>query len=327
MSNIIQVKFPPSLQLFQSDKIDASQLHSLKMADLPIPTTYAASVTIGHHVYVAGGVSGDVGWAQVVQVLDTVTGRWTTLPPAPQYCSEPVSLNNTLILLGGVESETGRTTNMVSTWLASQEMWAQTIPPMKQERWRPGVLLVKNFLLVCGGTSKTRDTILDSCEVLNVAKKQWRIVPLLLPQPLYGFRLGVYNETVFLTGAWHAVSRPTTKSWKMPLDSLEKIISNSIPPAKWTPIADTPYHGPSLLTNSRQPVIVGGFKGHELTNAIYRYTSDEWEHVGNLISTPRLLRPVVVVISSNSFLVLGGHTNPYHYKQSLLNNTELIIYY
>ena len=311
--------------MFQSDKMDQSNQHSVKMADLPIPTFNATAVTIGRSVYIAGGVAPDFRSAQIVQVYNIDTGKWSTLPPAPQYNSEAIAINNNLVLIGGKASSTGKSTNMVSTWLVEEEKWTQTIPPMSTRRYRPGVLLLKNFFFVFGGRVEDDKTLLDSFEVLNVEENQWSSGRGLLPQPLYGFKLGVFGDALILTSAWDSTTTPITKSWKIPVHVLEDSVTNSSSqPIQWTPIADTPYYHSSLLTNSKQPVLVGGrsCRGGQPTKDISLYTPNCWEIVGHL-SEPRI-RPAVVAISDTSFLVFGGYTDTQHQLQTLLKSVELI---
>ena len=311
--------------MFQSDKMDQSILHSVKMADLPIPTTYATAVPIGRNAYLAGGGAPDFRSAQIVQVYNIDTGKWSTLPPAPQYYCEAIAINNNLVLIGGGESSTGEITNIVSTWLVEEEKWTQTIPPMSTRRFRPGVLLLKNYLFVFGGRGEDNKTLLDSFEVLNVEENQWSNGRGLLPQPLYGFKLGVFRDAVILTSAWISAARTTTKSWKIPVHVLEDSVTNSSSqPIQWTPVADAPSYDPSLLTNSKQPVLVGGDSGGQPSKDISLYTLNRWEIVGHL-SEPRV-RPAVVAISDTSFLVFSGHTDPQHQLQTLLKSVELITY-
>ena len=312
-----------SSQVFQSDKMDNSSLHSVKMADLPIPTADATAVLIGRNVYLAGGIAPDVRSAMIVQVYNIDTGKWSILPPAPQYWSEAIAINNNLVLIGGRESSTDKRTNMVSTWLVAEEKWTQTIPPMSTRRSRTGVLLLKIFLFVFSGRGEDEDTLFDSFEVLNVEENQWSSGHGLLPQPLFTPKLGVFGDIVILTSARESTTTATTKSWKIPVRVLEDSVTNSSSqPIQWTPIANTPYYESFLLTNSKQPVLVGGHRGGQPTKAIHLYTPDHWEVVGQL-SEPRM-ESAVVTISDNSFLVLGGHSDPYNALQSLLNSVELI---
>ena len=95
--------------------MDQSNLHSVKMADLPIPTYYATSVLIGRNIYLAGGVAPDARSARIVQVYNIDTGKWSTLPPASQCYCEAIAINNNLVLIGGWESSSKKLTNMVST--------------------------------------------------------------------------------------------------------------------------------------------------------------------------------------------------------------------
>ena len=311
--------------MFQSDIMDQSNLYSVKMADLPIPTTGVTAVLIGRNVYLAGGVAPDARSAQIVQVYNIDTGMWSTLPPAPQYCSEATAINNNLVLIGGLESSTNKNTNKVSTWLVEEEKWTQTIPPMSTRRVRPGVLLLKNFLFVFGGLGEDKETLLDSVEVLNVEANQWNSGRRLLPQPLFGLKLGVFGDAVILTCARNSTTTSTNKSWKIPIRVLEDSVANSsFQPIQWTPIADTPYFGSSLLTNSKQPVLVGGFEGGQTIKAISLYTPNRWKIVRHL-SEPRI-RPAVAAISDTSFLVFGGYSDPQDAGQSLLKSVELITY-
>ena len=309
--------------MFQSDKMDQSNLQSVKMADLPIPTSHATAVLIGRNVYIAGGAAPGFRSAQIVQVYNIDTGKWSTLPPAPQYCSAAIAINNNLVLIGGVETSTGKNTNMVSTWLVEEEKWTQTIPPMSTRRFRPGVLLLKNYLFVFGGEGEDNKTLLDSFEVLNIEENQWSSGRGLLPQPLAFLKLGVFGDTVILTSARSSTTTSTNKSWKLPVRVLEDSVTNSSSqPIQWTPTADTPYYRSSLLTNSKQPVLVGGDRGHQTTKAISLYTPNRWEIVSHL-SEPRI-SPAVVAFSDTSFLVFGGYTDPQHHLQTLLNSVELI---
>ena len=302
-----------------------SIMHTVKMADLPIPIANATCVIIGRNVYLAGGLAPDARSAMVVQVYNIDTGKCSTLPPAPQYWSEAIAIGNNLVLIGGLESSTDKTTNMVSTWLAEEEKWTQTIPPMSTRRSRPGVLLLKNFLFVFGGLGEDVVTLLDSFEVLNVEENQWSSGRGQLPQPLSNLKIGVFGDAAILTSAMISATTRTTKSWKIPIRVLEDSVTNSSSqPIQWTPIADIPYYSPSLLTNSKQPVLVGGHRGGQPTKDIYLYMPDHWEIVSRL-SEPRA-RPAVVANSDTSFLVFGGYTSLHNPLQSLLKSVELITY-
>ena len=167
-------------QMLQSDEMSLSSLCSIKMPHLRNPIANASCVIIGRIIYLAGGAECEDERSGIVQVYNIDTGKWSTLPPAPQYWNEAIAINNNLVLIGGYEASTGKTTNMVSTWLVEEEKWTQTIPPMITRRARPGVLLLKKFLFVFGGLDE--DSLpLDSFEVLDIEKNQWSSGRGLLP--------------------------------------------------------------------------------------------------------------------------------------------------
>ena len=316
--------------MFQSDKIDASNLCSVKIPDMPIPTSYATAVLIGREVFIAGGATGDVKTDKLVQVFNVSTGQWTTLPLAPQYHSEATVINNKLVLIGGRDSTNGKQTNMVSTWIVDEEKWVQTIPPMNMKRVRPCVLLLEKFLMVFGGQSEdgiTKDeiNILDSFEVLDTVRNQWNSGHGLLPQPLMNLKIGRYGDAVVISSAWDTASTSITKAWKIPIRMLMESVSNpSSQPIEWTTIADTPCYRSRLLTNSKQPVLVGGVRGDQPTRNIYAFRSDQWDLVGEL--SEQRIRPAVLTISDSSFLVFGGCTDPHNARQTSVNSVELITY-
>ena len=102
----------------------------------------------------------------------------------------------------------------------------------------------------------------------------------------------------------------------------DSVTNSSSQPIQWTPIADTLYKRSSLLINSKQPVLVGGFREGQPTQDIQLYTPDRWEVVGELLE-PRIAS-AVVTISHNSFLGFGGCIDPNSVDQSLLLGVELI---
>ena len=180
-------------------------------------------------------------------------------------------------------------------------------------------------LFVFGGRGEEGEDILDSFELLDIEKNQWINGHGLLPQPLWYLKLGVFGDVVVLTSARTSRYTTTTKAWMIPVRVLEDSVTNSSSqPIQWTPISDSPYHSSSLLINSKHPVLAGGFRGDKATKDIYRYTSDNWELVGQL-SEPRI-RSSLITISSNSFLVVGGHSNPNDHSSSMLYSIELIVY-
>jgi hypothetical protein len=263
--------------MLRSDKISHSNLRSVKMPDLPISTSDATPVVIGRDVYLAGGLTLDLKSAQIVQVFNVRDQKWRTLPSAPQYWSEALAINGNLVLVGGRDSFTSKITNVVSTWAVDEGKWLQMIPPMSTRRGRPGVLLLKNFLFVFGGIVEDGKTLLDSFEVLDLTKNQWTSGHGLLLRPLWGLKLGVYEDTVVATCAWDTPTKATVNSWTIPVRVLmESVVNPSSQPLPWTPITDTPCFLPSLLANSKQPLLVGGFKGLEAVRDIYVFSSDGW---------------------------------------------------
>ena len=144
---------------------------------------------------------------------------------------------------------------------------------------------------------------------------------------MYGLKLGVFGEAIILASAWVKVSEPTYESWEIPVRALEdSVINTSSQPIldQWKAITATPYKRSSLLTNSKQPILIGGHKGGQPTKEIYRYTQDRWEHIGQL--SEARIRSSAVAINSHAFLVFGGCTVPHQPLHSQLKTVELILH-
>ena len=129
------LKFFSIPQVFQTSQLleDQPTLYSMRLPNLPIVTAGATALVIASNIYVCGGLCRNVASARVVQVYDFDKATWTELPPAPQYCSEAVAINNQLVLIGGVKASSLTITTMVSTW--TEQGWQQDLPAMSTKRF------------------------------------------------------------------------------------------------------------------------------------------------------------------------------------------------
>ena len=278
-------------------------------------------------MYVCGGGCGDVASSRVVQVYDLDKATWTKLPPAPQYYSQAVAINNQLVLIGGYEVSSRTVSNMVSTWTG--QGWQQDIPAMPTKRVRPGVTTYGTYVIVAGGVAEDNQTLLNSINVLDTTTWQWHtLANLQLPRPLYTMQITVSATHICVASACIArdatTSTPSTGVWQLPVSTLTKVLmGEDHSPHDWEEIAPTSYYGSALLQHTAHPLAVGGHVSRKTTSniAVYDPHSNKWSTVGQLLE-PRTLC-TVVGLSRHSFLVCGGRSDPRD-RNTLLSSVEVV---
>ena len=301
----------------------------MRLPDLPIATSSTDAIVIARSVYVCGGQCGDVASSRVVQVYDLDKATWTKLPPAPQYYSQAVAINNRLILIGGREASFNTISNMVSTWTG--QGWQQDIPAMPTKRLAPGVTTYGTYVIVAGGRAEDNQTLLNSIDVLNTATCQWSTPSnLQLPWPMYSMQITVSATHICVASAdiaYDATTNTGTSSksvWQLPVSTLTKVLmGEDHSPHDWEEIAPTPHYSSVLLQHTAHPLAVGGDKSHKVTANIATFNprSNSWSTVGQLLQ-PRT-KCAVVGLSRHSFLVCGGRSDSRDIN-TLLSSVEVV---
>ena len=229
-------------------------MQSVKLPDLPIPTSYASVIMINDHIYVCGGLCDSVDLARQVQVYDVNHKVWSTLPHSPQCFSQGVAINSKLVLIGGHEAASGGVTNLVSTWTGQE--WQQDLPLMPTKRLRPGVTTYHTFVLVAGGMAEDNQTLLSSIDILNITTRRWWTpANLQLPQPMYSMQCTISSAhlCVASAGISYDVTTDTDTTvkdvWQLPVTALEKVLfpGDDVTPHQWTKVAPTPYYNSAVL--------------------------------------------------------------------------------
>ena len=302
------------------------------LPDLPIATVTATAIVIARNVYVCGGgcPGSDATLDQIVQVYNLDKATWTKLPPAPQYCSQAVAINNQLVLIGGYEVSSNTISNMVSTW--TRQGWQQDIPAMPTKRVRPGVTTYGTYIIVAGGRAEDKETLLNSIDVLTTTTWQWSTpANLRLPQPMSNMQVTVSATHICVASAaitYDATTNTVTSAndvWQLPVSTLTKVLmGEDHTPHDWEEIAQTPHYNSALLRHTAHPLAVGGYdvSGKATSNiAVYDPRSNKWSTVGQLLE-PRT-RCTVVSLSRHSFLVCGGASDPMD-ENTQLSSVEVV---
>ena len=308
--------------MFQSD--EGNKLQSIQLPSLPIPTSRATAVVIGGKIYVSGGLCVDVERAQLVQVYDTITAEWTTLPPSPIYNSESTLVNGQLTLIGGRDASTGEITNSTITWDEEKKQWFPKVPPMPTKRLRPCIIHCNNLMLVAGGKASDNKTLLDSVDVFNMDTFQWTTSSSFkLPIPLWEIRHSISNQYLYITSGMNSTTTAINAAYQLPVEEVVNAVTKE-QEVEWILVQNTPNWASGLVADSDHPIVVGGFdeSGKPTSDvSIYDPTTDKWSNVGQCVRPH--LHSCAIAVSSSSFVVIGGHTDPKDPQSSLIPNFEL----
>ena len=330
-SLLYNIWLSPPLQIVRSEQLlqDNSTLHSLKLPNLPVPTYRITVTRIGRTLYVSGGVGPDRESACLVQSFDLETARWSTLPPSPVVYSGAAVINGHLTLISGFDVSTRKATNQVLSWDEENKEWRNTIPSMPTPRWRPGVVQTSSVVAVLGGLGSD-GTVLSTVDVLHTATLQWTTSPLLkLPLPMWAMSTATCDGHLYIACGRDRFYHPTKSSFKLSLDLLEQSVAkqhvqDDSPQWPWTEVKNTPFYLSGLLPTSHHPLVVGGCDSSNNSSSVisvFDSSANKWFNVGHCSVACR--RPCLWSVSSSSFLVLGGYTDPKNFRQSSLNTCEL----
>ena len=248
------------------------------------------SVTVDTVVYIAERRYG------VILRYDPHTNNFTEL----QYqCLNftMTELTHQLVVVGGYDLSTYKTTNKVSVWSPSQRSWTQPYPAMNTPRQWPAVSTYHQRLVVAGGCDGGD---LVSVEILNtsVSHCQW-LSATGLPVRCSLMSAAITHGTLYLLGG--------TLGKKVLSVSLSALTQNTKPSAVWRTLPDTPLEGSTAIAVHGSLLAVGGSHGGQRSSTIHVYDQEknEWNKVGDLPTERSSC--ACCMLPSGEILVAGGY--------------------
>ena len=227
------------------------------------------SVTVDTVVYIAVrySVSG------VILRYDLHSQQWME-PLQYQYCDcGMTTVSSQLVMVGGCDVSTGKTTNRVAVYSPSQRRWSQPYPPLMTPRWWPAVSTYHQRLVVAGGRDDS-NTDLATVEILNtsVSHCQW-LSATGLTVSCHLMSAAITHSTLYLLGG-----SLDKKVLSVSLSALDK------PPAQWRTLPDAPLGYSTAIAVHGSLLAVGGSHGRQRSSAIHVYDQEKnkWNKVGDL---------------------------------------------
>ena len=253
------------------------------------------SVTVDTVVYIA-----ERGWfsASVILRYDLHSQQWMEPLQYQYWRCGMTTVSSQLVMVGGKDVFTGKTTNRVAVYSPSQRSWTQPYPPMKTPRYWPAVSTYHQRLVVAGGHDAS-GTDLASVEILDISVShcQW-LSATGLPVTCYRMSAAITHGALYLLGG--SLGKQVLS---VSLPALDK------PPAQWRTLPDTPLEHSTAIAIHGSLLAVGGSHDRQRSSAIYVYDQEKnaWNKVGDLPTEREYC--ACCLIPSGEILVAGVDRN------------------
>ncbi len=260
------------------------------------------SVEISDTVYAGGGwtVRGEDDY--IVMAYNTQSCQWHTLPPYSTRLFAMTTINNKLVVVGGMNRD-GYDSSELGEWQSDSNQWTHPFPPMSTPRWVPSATSYKHLLVVAGGYHGVR---LYTVEVLDVSNMQWSTGPS-TPTSSSSMQSTTIGDTWYLMGR---ECKDVGWSPDVYSVSLEVLVSHSSSDSSniWNKL-------PSLNCTESCPLNIGGsllavggrdMKSKKSVSTIQRYVieTNTWVQAGQL---PHAVRYCTCIMTSDEVHVMGGY--------------------
>ena len=260
---------------------------------------YIQSVEVEGTVYVGGGDADKTNKIYIVMTYDTQSCKWHTLPPYSAEKFAMTTINNKLVLVGGIHN--GMYVDQLGVWQTDSNKWTHPFPPMPTPRHSPSATSYKHWLVVAGGC---RLNSLSNVDVLNVDNNQWSTGPS-IPTPWRSMKSTTIGDTWYLMGGYDDWGKPTGGGYV----SLEDLASHSATDGSniWRKLPSPNYSYFCPLNIEGSLLAFGGLDSEKkcCVSTIKRYVpeTNTWVAAGEL---PRAVFDCTCIMTSGKLYVFGG---------------------
>ena len=261
---------------------------------MPEEMVYPQSVTIEGILYVnerRGGYSD-------IHRYDLHSQQWCEPLKYQCRCCGMTTVSDQLVMVGGYDLPTVKTSNTPAVYSTSQRIWKQPYPPMNTPRVLPAVSTYHHHLVVAGW-SDNGGIYLATVEVLDTSAShsQW-LSATPLPVRCRLMSAAIIHGTLYLLGG--SLGKQVLSV------SLSALTQTDKPPAQWLTIPDAPLEYSTAIAVHGSLLTVGGSHGRQRSSAIHIYDQKNvWNKVGDLPTERRDC--ACCLLTSGEILVAGGH--------------------
>ena len=229
---------------------------------------------------------------------DLHSQQWVEPLQYQYYWCGMTTVSSQLVMVGGCDASTYKTTNKLAVWSTSQRSWTHPYPPLNTPRYSPAVSTYHQRLVVAGGrddsltdlaTVETLDTSVSYCQWLSATG---------LPVSCSRMSAAITHSTLYLLGG--------SLDKKVLSVSLSALTDTDKPPAQWRTLPDAPLGYSTAIDVYGSLLAVGGSHGRQRSSAIHVYDQEKnkWNMVGNLPTKRQDC--MCCLLPSGDILVAGG---------------------
>ena len=272
---------------------------------------YPQVVVIKEKVYIGGGQALSARDSQAVVIYNPQHDSYDTLPPYTYQFFSMAVINNQLVLVGGRDIRTKKTTSTLGVWSEQSNGWTHPFPPMTKACEIPSVATHNNRWLVVMGGHNHVEGLLSRVEILDtVESRQWYHAASLLPQPFDSISSVTIGNTCYILGG--RFTSLEKKVLRVRIDHLvaQAVSSASAPPTPPPWLPDTPLQCFSAFAYNGALLAVGE-SINTGSKAIYHYqpSKKSWIKAGELPIEQSCARYFCTVLPSGDLYVTGGSTS------------------
>ena len=229
-------------------------------------------VAFSGKLYTRGTSRGTV----TVLVYTPENDQWTELPPPPVKDFTIATLRGQLLVVGGEDQSTGKTTNTILTFNQHSQQWIQIYSAIPTAQTLPKVVEYLDHLIVANLDQQTsHKNKIFRVNILDANSNEWKTAQrFLIPYHVY--------DTLIIGDAMYLVGLNTQTVVRAHVPTLISGAESGV----WEPLAGVSYYHSSPVIVGNTLLTVGGSdKSHgNPTTSIQMYnpSTKNWAEVGNL---------------------------------------------
>jgi hypothetical protein len=262
-------------------------------------TYYPEAIVLNEKVYVGAGISSSFG-SDAVIVYNIPNDEWSLLPEYECYWFGMTSLDNNLVVVGGVIQGSQHRTNQLGTWNEELNCWMHTLPAMPTARSGPTVVTYKNRWILVAGGFDIDNAHHSTVEILDTLTSYWyRASP--LPDRQYKMSSSIIGNMWYLLGGYS--SAQSTQCICVCIDALIYDAVFQTPSSQpWQAMPNTPVLKSTALGLNGALLAIGGEYCSHIH--LYKPSCNRWVKVGELTSVRT--ECACIVLPNGELFIAGG---------------------
>ncbi len=238
------------------------------------------------------------------------TSTWEDLaPPSVQEFTIAILMGQ-LLVVGGEETLTGKTTDAILEFNENARQWIPINPALPVPLYLPSAVGYNSHLIVAGGHNSTNSKVLN-VHTLDMSSYKW-----ISTEPLPSTdscNMVTIDDSVYLIG------QETRTVLRAQLPNVTSGVTSGV----WETLSNVPFYYSSPIVHGNTLLTVGGRDsndwGGNATTKIYRYdvAGNQWIKVGDL---PEPMYYCYCTSVASQLFVLGGFGNQSAYIAELVTS-------